>query len=223
MKKSLLILSLTLLFVGCDMSSSGVAEAERELEERAIQEEIDDYRRTLPITDLNHPEYVLPQDPGSAGKDELLGIDSNDNGIRDDIEIYIYNKYKDEKTYKRTLIAIASQYAKGTQKILIDPEDAYENETYKIMEDLVNCSDYFYNKHSDIHNLKSYESVQFSIKNNPILDKKFKDKIYNTRKRIEEKFKYEEALGGKIYSDSPSLLKKCETNLDKLGEFWWNF
>ncbi|CAA6809259.1 MAG: Unknown protein [uncultured Campylobacterales bacterium] len=217
MKKSLLILSLTLLFVGCDMSSSGVAEAERELEERAIQEEIDDYRRTLPITDLNHPEYVLPQDPGSAGKDELLGIDSNDNGIRDDVEIYIYNRYKNEPNHKRVLIAIASQYAKATQKILVDPKNAYDNETYKIMDNAGDCKWYFYDKHDEQSNLKSYELVQFSINNNPY-DEKLKDKIYNTKERIQEKFKYEESLGGKIYPDTSHDLIKCETNLDKLGE-----
>ena len=219
MKKSLLILSLTLLFVGCDMSSSGVAEAERELEERAIQEEIDDYRRTLPITDLNHPEYVLPQDPGFTGRSGVFGIDENSNGIRDDVEIYIYNKYKDTKTYKRTLIAVASQYARSTQKILVDPENAYTNETYKIQENVTDCLAYFERKHAKINNLKFTESVQFSIKNNPILDSKLKDKIYNTKERIREKFKYEEALGGKIYPDHPDVLEKCETNLDKLGEF----
>ncbi|MDR2034911.1 MAG: hypothetical protein LBP89_09875, partial [Helicobacteraceae bacterium] len=35
--------------------------------------------------------YNLPPDPGEAGKAALEGIDSNNNGVRDDVEIAIYN------------------------------------------------------------------------------------------------------------------------------------
>ncbi|CAA6804003.1 MAG: Unknown protein [uncultured Campylobacterales bacterium] len=216
MKKSLLILSLILLFVGCDMSSSGVAEAERELEQRAIQEQIDDYRRTLPITDLNHPEYVLPQDPGSAGKDELLGIDSNENGIRDDIEIYIYNRYKNEPNHKRVLIAIASQYAKATQKILVDPENAYDNETYKVMDNVNDCKWYWYNKLDNSFSTYA-EGMEFRKASNPF-NEEMKSEIFNTYERNKAYIEYNGVLGGKVYPNQEKSLEKCDTNLNILGK-----
>ncbi|CAA6800098.1 MAG: Unknown protein [uncultured Campylobacterales bacterium] len=216
MKDSIYILLISLLFTGCDMSSSGVAEAERELEQRAIQEEIDDYRRTLPITDLNHPEYVLPQDPGSAGKDELLGIDSNDNGIRDDVEIYIYNRYKNEPNHKRVLIAIASQYAKATQKILVDPENAYDNETYKIMHDSYDCTFYWYRKYTK--NLDTTaKRIEFRKSNDPIDDDISKE-IFNTYERNKAYIEYNGALGGKVFKDRMSKIEHCDRNINILDK-----
>ncbi|GHV60176.1 hypothetical protein FACS1894103_4970 [Campylobacterota bacterium] len=42
-------------------------------------------------TDYIHALFPeLPPDPGKAGKATLEGIDSNKNGVRDDVEIEIY-------------------------------------------------------------------------------------------------------------------------------------
>ncbi len=36
---------------------------------------------------------ILPPDPGAAGNKTLLGVDSNNNGVRDDIERYLATTY----------------------------------------------------------------------------------------------------------------------------------
>ena len=44
------------------------------------------------------PPGDLPPDPGSAGEQTLAGIDSDDDGIRDDVQIYIAQTYEDAPT-----------------------------------------------------------------------------------------------------------------------------
>ena len=40
--------------------------------------------------------HTLPPEPDPAiNNASLLGVDSNDNGVRDDVEIWIYKKYQD--------------------------------------------------------------------------------------------------------------------------------
>ena len=53
----------------------------------------------------------LPADPGEEGKKTILGIDSNSNGIRDDIEIELYYLYEDQYRIRNILYEIA----KGSQ------------------------------------------------------------------------------------------------------------
>ena len=45
----------------------------------------------------NNNGFVLPTDPGKAGKETLLGIDTDGDGVRDDIQRYIYFTYPDDK------------------------------------------------------------------------------------------------------------------------------
>lgn len=59
----------------------------------------------------------LPQEPDKAANDATLaGIDSNENGIRDDVERAIYFKYKDSAKEA----APAFQYAKALQMEFTD-------------------------------------------------------------------------------------------------------
>jgi hypothetical protein len=53
--------------------------------------------------------YNLPPDPGEAGKATLEGIDSNGNGVRDDVEIAIYNyaPRPDQERYRAALMQLA--------------------------------------------------------------------------------------------------------------------
>lgn len=70
--------------------------------------------------------FSLPLDPGEKGKETLLGIDSDNDGVRDDIQRYIYLTYPNEKIVRLAL----SQIARNYQELLpdsSDPEIAYEN------------------------------------------------------------------------------------------------
>lgn len=66
----------------------------------------------------NGPEsHRLPPDPGKAGKKTLMGIDSDSDGLRDDIQRYIYLTYPDQPNVQGAL----RQLALSLQKTL-DPE-----------------------------------------------------------------------------------------------------
>ncbi len=52
----------------------------------------------------------LPPDPGEAGKQTLLGIDSDGDGIRDDVQRYIYLTYPGEPKVQAALIQFANEY-----------------------------------------------------------------------------------------------------------------
>jgi|GEM_PF-2307074 len=55
------------------------------------------YAKPLPVTlAVVAPVGGLPPDPGEAGKATLLGIDVNENGIRDDVERYIVLENRDK-------------------------------------------------------------------------------------------------------------------------------
>lgn len=53
---------------------------------------------------------TLPSDPGEDGKATLLGIDSDNDGVRDDIQRYIYFTYPDEKNVRLALTQISINY-----------------------------------------------------------------------------------------------------------------
>jgi hypothetical protein len=80
---------------------------------------------TLAITRLINGG--LPLDPGEYGKQNLLGIDSDADGVRDDIQRYIYFTYPNQKV-RLALTEIAKQY----QTLLMqanDPDAVFNNAT----------------------------------------------------------------------------------------------
>lgn len=61
----------------------------------------------------------LPKDPGEAGKSTLEGIDSDNDGVRDDLQRYMAFKYFKDVKFR----AFLTLYAKALQQSLIDAED----------------------------------------------------------------------------------------------------
>ena len=70
----------------------------------------------------------LPPDPGEAGKQTLLGIDSDSDGVRDDIQRYIYFTYPDEEKVRLALTQIAMEY-QGLLSQANDPDAAFNHAT----------------------------------------------------------------------------------------------
>lgn len=70
----------------------------------------------------------LPPDPGPAGLATLAGIDSNSNGVRDDIERYIALTYpaNNEAATRSAL----TQYTKAIQASLLSATDPVATQTY---------------------------------------------------------------------------------------------
>jgi hypothetical protein len=66
--------------------------------------------------------HVLPLEPDpTINNSTLLGIDSNHNGVRDDVERWIYETY--EHPIER---GIFMQSARAYNKVIVDPSKAHE-------------------------------------------------------------------------------------------------
>ncbi|GHV08983.1 hypothetical protein AGMMS50229_18260 [Campylobacterota bacterium] len=60
---------------------------------------------------------TLPPDPGAAGKATLEGVDSNHNGVRDDVEIAIWNYApRDDQTRYRAALFQLAKYLQARVK-----------------------------------------------------------------------------------------------------------
>lgn len=73
---------------------------------------------------LDEP-FVLPADPGDAGKTTVAGIDSDSDGVRDDIQRYIAETQPDSRPTRAAL----RQQARMQQRLLIDASD--REQSYK--------------------------------------------------------------------------------------------
>ena len=68
--------------------------------------------------------HTLPSEPDKILNDStLLGIDSNNNGVRDDVERWIYHTYRDKHPIH---VDIVMQVARAYKKVLEMPEKAKE-------------------------------------------------------------------------------------------------
>jgi len=131
--------------------------------------------------------HVLPPEPDKALNDStLLGIDSNNNGVRDDVERWIYETYKCKHPI---YIDIAMQAARAYKQVLETPEKA------KIIHDtVVNAPLY----------CASYYEFEAQFFNDPILvheriDAPVKSKYFNTKARSDVYWEYDKALSGDSY------------------------
>src|SRR5262245_30563314 len=59
----------------------------------------------------------LPHDPGIEADKTIAGVDANNNGIRDDVEIAIFSKYPNSPKIRAVLL----QYALALQMEMIQP------------------------------------------------------------------------------------------------------
>ena len=158
--------------------------------------------------------HTLPPDPGEAGKETLLGIDSNDDGVRDDVERYIYHRFSKEE-YPKTKIAIAMQFGRAVQKILVNPQHAYENKTYIYLENASDCQEYFIGKITKNDTFEVY--MNFSNKHT-VFDEYFEDFVFNTKDRLEAYIAFNASLSGHTFSDSRQTIADCEVNINDIVE-----
>jgi len=86
---------------------------------------------------LSIPAYAedlisnLPPDPGAAGKTTLEGIDSDNDGVRDDVQRWIVLTYPNSEKTRAALI----QMAKAMQTILLNATDVVNARTYSLEAD----------------------------------------------------------------------------------------
>ncbi|WP_345984445.1 hypothetical protein WCX49_07325 [Sulfurimonas sp. HSL-1656] len=146
--------------------------------------------------------HTLPPDPGEAGKNTLLGIDSNNDGVRDDVERWIY------KTYNHPIErAIFIQTARAYQLTNADPSRAEEN--LPIMQRATACVAYWrLNAKADGRSywLERYRNLYKEIR--PIQ--------FNTDKRFLAYEKYNNHLSGESISLLGTSMDNCDFNASEL-------
>ena len=150
--------------------------------------------------------HVLPPEPDKTVNDStLLGIDVNDNGVRDDVERWIYEEYKDKHPI---YVDIAMQAARGYKLVLETPDRA--KEIYPEVEKSIYCEGYY-----------KYEAEFFNEKNlieKNIDDRDFRHKIYfNTKERMDTYRQYDTLLSGDSYTlpDGKEMKAMCDFNTSK--------
>ena len=181
---------------------------------------------TLNITWIVNGHTLPPEPDPAVNNATLLGVDVNNNGVRDDVERYIYERFGKDPEYPKIKIGIAMQYGEAYQFIIgNDPQNAFENKSYKKMDYALDCKWYWYRNMPKDLNLSTIER---SIKrrkfrlNNKIFDDVYKEKFFNTKLRIEAYFHYNSSLSGNIFSGGGGVLSstkdKCNFDIDSLGE-----
>lgn len=184
--------------------------------------------------------HTLPPEPDPAVNNaSLLGVDSNDNGVRDDVERWIYkDRYNTyipcEKVEVNVTIPATGETVTGFQEECADePVDYHQivreiamqgaraaqiiiqepekaRETREVFAKAYNCAFYF-ETWAKYHN----EPI---LLDHYIFGDEFKEKQFNTAQRVSAFAKYNITLSGGIYSDVPDEIKRsgCDFNISKL-------
>lgn len=90
----------------------------------------------LPPTDV---PVTLPPDPGEAGKKTLAGIDSNNDGVRDDLEREIVYMYPQNEEVRRVLRAMVK---KGQEVITTEGDHEHFKKLMQEYFEFSGCHDY---------------------------------------------------------------------------------
>ena len=171
----------------------------------------------LLLTSNIYPEtingHTLPPEPDpKINNSTLLGIDSNNNGVRDDVERLIIIEEAKNTNFPKTWTAIKLQFASAWQKMLKNPTI----ESRRYLGEASACREYFINKHTKNMSYKDYRKWRKS--HSGILGVKLQDKLFNTRERIMQRFEFNRVCSGNIFSPRKHELSACQTNIDELGE-----
>ncbi len=145
--------------------------------------------------------YVLPPEPDPViNNATLLGVDSNNNGVRDDVERFIITKYKD---HHKIVTEIGFQGARAYQKILDNPLNTEEN--HKALMDALDCNDYF----------RSYaDEFGDPIVVDHLVDDNIENMQLNTKSRVRAYLLYDKQLSGGIYTLTPITQQKKNCSQD---------
>ena len=149
--------------------------------------------------------HTLPPKPDTKiNNATLLGIDSNNNDVRDDVEIWIYQTYKDKHPI---YIDIAMQAGRAYKQVLETPERAREIHETVVNAPLYCASYYQYRKEKEGHTKFVNERIDAPVKN----------KYFNTKARKDVYWKYDNLLSGGSYTLPwlSEMKKFCDFNTSK--------
>jgi len=147
--------------------------------------------------------HLLPHEPQNPDA-TLLGVDKNDNGIRDEVERWIY---KEMPTYHHPEIerVVAMTKAKALQMALVDPT----NKDDKVVqaEDRARACWFYYAQSKDI----PFDGAVEKFGN------RLRDKQFNTRERLKTYLDYDYTLKGTVSTATPTYMLNtgyCDKNID---------
>lgn len=146
--------------------------------------------KPLPIT-LEVNQYGIPPDPGEAGKVTLEGIDSDNDGVRDDVQQWIgINAYPTESGR-----AALTQYAMAMQMMLLAEDDESVVAAAYVANDALQCLNAVRGDQRDAAELS---------------DSLWAEQL-NTIERSRKHIKSQSALSGKFFSfNIDEWLLKCD-------------
>ena len=140
---------------------------------------------------------VLPADPGAAGKATLQGIDSDGDGVRDDIQRYIASTYPNSEKTRATL----TQNTKAFQDTLEGASDKNKSIANAIaLGHAIECLDFV--RPTDARTLGSLLRAE----------------ILNTEERSRAYIKFNDQLGGQDFPGTPinQWKSSCDFNPDAM-------
>ncbi len=152
--------------------------------------------------------HTLPPEPDPAVNNAtLLGVDSNDNGVRDDVERWIYTTY--DKPIEQ---AVLMQSARAYQVVIQEPEKALDNLHYIL--NASDCESYWSMSEEDakekgeIFYLEEYRGYSKEVK---VIQ-------FDTAERFLAYKKFNQTLSGGVYTSSSlsEWKNKCDFNTTTL-------
>ncbi len=151
--------------------------------------------------------YTLPPAPDPAiNNATLLGIDSNNNGVRDDVEIWILKKYKDKHPI---YTEIAMQDARNIKKVFEDPNNAVED--FSAILSAGHCASYY--------RVCSENNSSIHIKSD-LVGRSYEKIVFNTEARKEAYAQFSSHLSGGTYTMPwcSELKEFCDFNTTKFEQ-----
>lgn len=151
--------------------------------------------------------YKLPPEPDETlNNSTLLGIDSNNNGVRDDVERWIFLEMKIYNGHKKIEQTIAMQGAKANQMVLKDPANK-DDKVYQAINASIECW-VWYDYSKQVHSFGSLGKFSRALD----------DRSFNTKERLKTYWQYDATLAGRVFTSTPTLQTQtqCEISIDGL-------
>lgn len=142
-----------------------------------------------PPKPLSLPEgYILAPMPDSTENSKTIaGIDSNNNGVRDDVEIWIHTEYQDKDTRQ-----VMMQHARSEQNILLNVNSKKDvHSAWDIMDKSQDCERELFGWKT-----KHYRTIS--------------SKTLNTKIRVNKNKQADRLFGGEVYGDAKYDGSPCE-------------
>jgi hypothetical protein len=144
--------------------------------------------------------YALPPEPDEIENNATLeGVDSNGNGVRDDVERKIYAKYP-KKLHRELLLDGARVF----QEIMAQPTEK-AIETQKGVSRIIHCEIYLGHLDEEIHSDDWLENGEY-----------IKDLTFNTKERVRKYLDYNIALSGGNFASKPSDWNRGECSKETI-------